>query len=194
MSGMTKRITVVVCLVLAGSLGAPLVGAQAQVPGLPPVPAPAPPAIPAPVLDAVDTAGDTAVPVLVDAAKQAQPVSNAGGPAFRPACVQGGTIALALGLAGLPIDPAIVTKPLVTFCKGALKAGPTDPVFATVDAAAGPQVQTAVEPVLVQANPVIEQARPQAAPVCLVLGLAVPSLVVPPPAHRFNVTREACWR
>ncbi len=174
------RRAVFACAVLAALAIGPV--AQAQVPQ-----------IPAPVSDALDQVSDAATPVLLEAATAAQPAVNAGGVALRPLCIRGSTISLAIGLAGLPVDPKLVTVPLTRFCKGALKAGPADPVFQQVDDAVGPDLQQAAAPVLEQANTVIEPTRETTAPACLGLALVGPP-GFPAPLNRFDPTYELCYR
>jgi hypothetical protein len=171
-------------LLLCAVLGAVAVGpaARAQVPPVPPQ-----------VADALDQANETLGPVLLQGADAAQPVVNAGGVALRPLCIRGSTISLAVGLAGLGFDPTIVTGPLAAFCKGALRAGPADPVFQQVDDALGAQLQQAARPALEQANTVIEPTREDAALACLGLALVGPP-GLPPPLSRFDPTYELCYR
>ena len=151
------------------------------------------PPIPEPVAEAIDQVSGTANPVLYQGASAAQPVVNAVGFALRPLCVRNSTIALALGLAGLPLDAKAITAPLAAFCKGALVAGPADPVFYQVDDAAGRDVRMAAEPVLVAANGVIVPLRAQYELACIGVALAGPS-ALPPPISRFDPAYELCYR
>ena len=186
-----RRLTITALVALAGLIAAPI--AHAQLPPLPEAPGAPAPEVPAPVQEQIDYANDTVVPLLVSAGSSAQPATNAGGFALRPACLQGTTVTLAFGLAGLPVDPSIVTKPIYAFCAGSQTAGPADPYFAQVDAAVGPQLEEGAEPALVAANPVVEQVRPEISLLCVAMVLLVPG-GFPPPLHRFSPTREVCWR
>jgi hypothetical protein len=178
----------VLAVVLTVAIGAIVAApAQAQVPELP--------AVPAPVADAIVTAQETLIPVLVDAAVQAQPAANAAGFALRPACAGVGTAVLVAVLLGgsLPFSPGFVSTPVLIFCAGAFSPGPADAVFDQVDGAVGEQAETTLEPVLDQVSAAIAPARPNVAEVCGVIALmgSTPSQV-PPPFNRISVTNTVC--
>jgi hypothetical protein len=170
-------VTVVLCFAPASS---------AQVPALPPVPPP--------VADAVKQVSGVTNPVLLQGAQAAQPIVNAIGFGLRPLCVRGSTIALALGLAGLPVDPRVATVPLTAFCRGSLESGPADPVFAQVDDAVGPTLREGAEPVLQQVNSAaVEPIREDIALACIGVALVGPTSL-PPPISRFDPAYELCYR
>jgi hypothetical protein len=182
--GRVRGLAVVLCLAIGGIL-AP--AANAQVPDTP--------EIPAPVNDAIGTAQETLIPVLVQGAVQAQPLSTAAGFALRPGCAGVGTAVLLVVLLGgsLPFSPGFVSTPILIFCAGAFAPGPADPVFAQVDSAAGAQAEGLAQPVLDQIGAAMAPARPSLADVCGAIALAgsTPSQV-PPPLHRFNITKTVC--
>jgi hypothetical protein len=177
---MTAKRICLLSLVVASMFAGPMASAQV-------------PPIPEPVADAVDQVSDTANPVLLEGASAAQPVVNAVGFALRPLCVRNSTIALALGLAGLPLDAKAITTPVAAFCRGALVAGPADPVFYQLDDAAGRDVRMAAEPVLVALNGVIEPLRAQYEVACIGVALVGPTSL-PPPMSRFDPAYELCYR
>ena len=203
--GRTPRRAGVRCLaiavsVIAATIIAPVAGAQ--VPGVPSIPgvpgapgAPEVPGIPPVVLDTIEEAKDVLVPVLVDVATAAQPVANAAGFAFRPACSASGTIAILIAIGGgaLPVNPGFVMAPVFIFCFAAYEPGPADPVFEQVDDAVGNQLEDAVDPVLEQVGDAVTPVRPELSEACSLLGLfgSTPGQV-PPPANRFDVTGEVC--
>lgn len=180
-----RVLATVVAMSVAGLLLAP--AASAQVPETPD--------IPSPVADAVATAQETLIPVMVDASQQAQSVANAGGFALRPGCAGVGTAVLLAVLLGgsLPFSPGFISTPVLIFCAGAFAPGPVDPVFGEVDTAAGSALEGAAAPVLTQVGTALAPARPQLADVCGAIALAgsTPNQV-PPPLNRFNVTRTVC--
>ena len=182
---LVRGLAVVVSLSLAAFLVAP--AAEAQVPETPD--------IPAPLAEAVATAQETLIPVVVDASQQAQPVANAGGFALRPGCAGVGTAVLLAVLLGgsLPFSPGFVSTPVLIFCAGAFAPGPADPVFQQVDMAAGGALEGAAAPVLAQASTALAPARPQLADVCGAIALAgsTPNQV-PPPLSRFDLTGTVC--
>ena len=183
--GSVRTLAVVLCIAIGGILAAP--AAQAQVPALPEVPAP--------VTDALQTAQDTAIPVLIQVAVQGQAVSNAAGFALRPGCAGVGTAVLLAVLLGgsLPFSPGFISTPVLIFCAGAFAPGPADPVFEQVDGAAGAQAESALEPVLDQVGGALAPARPNLADVCGAVALAgsTPNQV-PPPFNRFNLVKTVC--
>jgi hypothetical protein len=183
--GSVRTLAVVLCIAIGGILAAP--AAQAQVPALPEVPAP--------VTDALQTAQDTAVPVLIQVAVQGQAVSNAAGFALRPGCAGVGTAVLLAVLLGgsLPFSPGFISTPVLIFCAGAFAPGPADPVFEQVDGAAGAQAEGALEPVLDQVGGALAPVRPNLADVCGAVALAgsTPNQV-PPPFNRFNLVKTVC--
>ena len=184
-----RRLAVVVTLGMAGLLAAPA-AVHAQIP-----PTPAVPELPPQVNDALVSAEQTLIPVLIQGAVQAQPVANAAGFGLRPGCAGLGTAVLLLVLAGgtLPVSPGFVSAPVLIFCAGAFTPGPADPVFDTVDGAAGSQAAAAVNPVLKQIGAQLAPAKPQIASACAVVALSgsTPSQV-PPPLNRFNITKVVC--
>ena len=117
--GLLVRLMAVGIAVAVGTLYAGS-AVQAQVPALPSTPA-----IPAPVGDAIETAQDTIVPVLVDAAIAGQPASNAGGFALRPACATTGTAVflIAIGGGALPFSPGFVSTPRAAVLRRRLLSG-----------------------------------------------------------------------
>ncbi len=182
-------------IALLCTLGVVLLAMPAASAQLPPgVPAPpAAPGVPPEVTDAVNDANAQVRPYLLQGAAAAQAAVNAAGFALRPACVHGSTLALAISLGGLPVKSGVVVTPYTALCKGAMKPGPADPVLAQGDAAVGPTLQQGAEPVLEQANTVVEPQRETLALLCIALSLAGPS-ALPPPVSRFNPTYEVCWR
>lgn len=180
-----RRSAVVVCLSIAAMMAAPV--AHAQVPETPD--------IPAPVAEAIATAQETLIPVMVDASQQAQPVANAAGFALRPGCAGVGTAVLLAVLLGgsLPFSPGFISTPVLIFCAGAFAPGPADPVFQQVDTAAGGALEGAAAPVFAQVGSALAPVRPQLADVCGAIALAgsTPNQV-PPPLSRFDVTGTVC--
>jgi hypothetical protein len=172
---------VVATLTVVLSAGA--TAARAQVPELPPE-----------AQDALAQAQDVLFPVLVQVATASQPVMTAGGFAARPVCGSPGTsLVLVLALQQVPLEPGFVSTPLNLVCAGAFGVGPADPVFATVDGAAGEQLQASLDPVLDQVGTSLEPARPNMAAACLAFGVAMPpTYFLPLPLGRFDVTREVC--
>jgi hypothetical protein len=192
-----RCLAVVVGVAIAGLIAGPV--AMAQVPGLPGVPGlpdvPSVPNLPPEVQDAIETAEDTLIPILVDAAVQGQAVSNAVGFGLRPACAGAGTAVLLLVIAGgsLPVSPGFVVTPLLIFCAAAFSPGPADPAFETVDGAVGPTLSSNVEPYLEQVDAALTPYRLDYAPACGVLALAGSTpRQVPPPLNRFDLVNTVC--
>jgi hypothetical protein len=184
-----RRLAVVVVFGMAGILAAPA-AVHAQIPPTPEVPE-----LPPQVTDALNQAEGTLIPVLVQGAIAAQPVANAGGFALRPGCAGIGTAVLLVVLTGgsLPVSPGFVSTPVLLFCAGAFAPGPADPVFDTVDGAAGAQAEGLVDPVLGQVHDALAPARPQIASACAVIALSGSTPTqVPPPLNRFDITRVVC--
>lgn len=166
--------------------------ALAQVPEAPSVPE-----IPEPVRDAIATAQDTVVPVLTDVALAGQPAANAIGFALRPGCSVAGTAVVLTALAGstvpLPVSPSLALLPVFIACGAAFDAGPADPVFEQIDAAAGPSLEDAWAPVVEQAATAMSPVRPTLSEGCSVVSLfgSAPKQV-PPPLHRLEVLSAIC--
>jgi hypothetical protein len=180
-----RCLAVVVGVAIAGLVSGP--AAQAQVPPVPEVP----PEVQA-VLGQVE---DLVIPVLVDAAVQAQAVSNAVGFALRPGCAGAGTAVLLVVVAGgsLPVSPGFISTPLLIFCAGAFGPGPVDPVFEMVDDQAGATLAAQVKPVLSQARTALAPVRPSLTDACGVIALAGSTpRQVPPPLNRFDFVKVVC--
>lgn len=166
--------------------------ALAQVPELPEVPE-----IPEPVSDALVTAQETVVPVLTDVAIASQPAFNAVGFALRPGCSVAGTAVVLSALLGgavpVPVSPGFALIPVFIACGAAFDEGPLDPVFEQVDAATGPPVQDATDPIIEQAATAMSPVRPTLSEGCSVLSLfgSAPKQV-PPPLHRLDLLGAVC--
>jgi hypothetical protein len=185
--------------VVAAGIAVLLVGlavpAQAQVPDLPPTPELPP--VPEPVADALGQAQSTVVPLLSEAALAAEPVANAGGFVLRPACSGAGSAVVTAALLGavlpLPVSPALVLTPVFIMCGASFEPGPADPVLDQVDAAAGPAVEDAMQPVIDQAAGAMAPLRPSLSEACTVLALFSPAQgELPPPADRIDVFGVVC--
>ena len=152
------------------------------------------PALPEPVAGQFAQAQDTLFPVLVQVATASQPVMTVGGFAVRPVCGSPGfSLALVLALQQVPLQPGFVSTPVNLVCAGAFGVGPADPVFTTVDQAAGQQLQTSVQPVLDQVGAAFEPQQPNLAEACSVITTAAPpTYFLPMPVGRFDVTSEVC--
>ena len=187
------RYAVASFVAIAGLLAVP--AALAQVPGVPVPALPEAPPLPPEVTDAMEQGQDLLVPVLVDAAYQAQPGVAAVGFAVRPACSAGSLalVLVAMSGAGLPLNPSPYMKPVFIACGGSYMDGPADMVFGQVDAAAGEQLEDAVQPGLDQVHDGIQPIRPNLNEVCgAVAAIGTAPSQVPAPLNRFNMIDVLC--
>lgn len=166
--------------------------ARAQVPDLP-----SPPEVPQPVTDAIAQVNGTVMPALSNAAVTLSPVSNAAGFALRGPCAVIGTAAVVLALAGgvapLPVSVGGYLVPVYILCAYTYDPGPADPYFEQIDDAVGPTVSEQAEPIYAQISDGIEPARPQLSTPCSALSLfeTAPSYL-PPPSNRAPVIAIIC--
>ena len=192
MSGMLRRAAVVVCCLVAGAASGS--AAHAQVPAVPELPAT--PAFPAPLVEAIGQAEELIIPVLIQGSDAAAPAANAGGFALRPGCsAVAFPLLLAISAGGdLPFSPGAMLTPYFVTCGAASSDGPADPVFAQIDAAAGAQLESGLQPVIDQAHDaVIMPVRPSLNDACgalAVIGTAPNQ--VPPPFSRFDSYEFLC--
>lgn len=167
--------------------------AAAQVPALPDVPE-----IPEPAAGVVAEVQGAALPLLIEAAKSAQPVTNATGFVLRPGCSAVGTAVVAAALLGgtlpvLPVNPGLVMQPVFIACGAAFDDGPVDPIFLQIDGAIGDQFEEAAQPVLDRTASAVAPLRPSLSEGCSVLTLfgSAPQQV-PPPLHRIALLPVVC--
>jgi hypothetical protein len=202
---MSRRLKVLAVSIFIGLFGLMAVpGAQAQLPPVPGVPGapgvpgtPGVPSVPPAVMDAIESGQSALIPVFVDLASTAQPVPNAAGFALRGPCSATGTVIVLLVIGGgavpLPVNPGFFVTPVLLMCGAAYDEGPADPVFETVDDAAGPQFSDTTKPVLKQVSDALAPARPNIAQACAVIALSGGTATsLPKPLHRVNLVDTLC--